>query len=288
MIGAAITLYDLVPTGNVVAGHGYGDPAALSFGTNPDFAPTTDPARPDLGLAGIIGWTQPAAAAVDPAVVVPGFGVGTAQPAVIPPTTEIPCDLEPKTLNASCGQIKTHRIVPVNQSGAAIDTQGVALAFVIEDKAGFDIETGIAIQNPPVDDPLLAAGDVGSEIRFTSQVANDNPGVYHFAVRDVVTNSPICFGDLNVRYVPKIGDPMPVTKGTKGVCIRIGNQQDGSPIEGATVRVTQDKAGLIQVAAFLTNADGIADIQVVVAGTYYAHASKAGFAIGDPIAFTVA
>ena len=286
MIGAAITLYELVPTDNVVVGHGYGDPASLSFGTATDFASTTDPVRADLGLAGIIGWTQPAAAAVDPTVVVPGYGLGTAQPAVIPPTTDIPCDLTSKTINASCSQIKTHRIVPVNSEGAAIDTQGVGLMFVIEDQAGFDIETGTAIQNPPVDDPLLAAGDVGSEVRFTSQAANDVPGEYGFAVRDVVSNSPICFGVLIVSYVPKVGNPTE-TADTKGVCIRIGNQQDGTAIEGATVRVTEDVDGLIQVAAFVTGADGIVDIKVAAAGTYYAHASKAGFAIGGPIEFTV-
>ena len=202
-------------------------------------------------------------------------------------TTEIPCDLEPKTLFASCGQIKTHRIVPTNEDGVAIDTQGVDLTFIIEDQEGFDIETGTATQNPPVGNLLLGADDVGSEIMFVSQTANDMPGEYRFAVRDVATNSPICFGVLNVRYIPKTGDPTPTTPDTKGVCIRIGNQQDGTPIEGATVRVTQDLAGLIQVATFLAGADGIVDIQVVAAGTYYAHVSKAGFAIGDPIEFVV-
>jgi len=100
-------------------------------------------------------------------------------PIVDPPssqvTTEIPCDLTSKTIYASCGQTKTHRILPVNSDGAAIDTQGVALTFVIEDQDGFDIETGTATQNPPVGDPLLGADDVGSEIMFTSQAANDQP-----------------------------------------------------------------------------------------------------------------
>ena len=211
MIAAAITLYDLVSTGNVVDGHGgYGDPVFPSFGTNADFAPTTDPVQPDLGLAGVIGWTQPANAAVDPAVVVPGYGLGTAQLAAIPPTTEIPCDLEPKTLYTFCGQTKTHRIVPADEDGAAIDTQGAALTFVIEDQEGYDLETGTATQNPPVGDPLLGADDVGSEIMFTSQAANDNPGEYRFAVRVTATNSPICFGTLIVRNVAKIGDPTPV------------------------------------------------------------------------------
>ena len=156
MVGAAITLYDLVPAGDVVVGHGgYGDPLSPSFGTNTDFASTADPVQPDLGLAGLIGWTQPANAAVDPAVTVPGYGLGTAQLAAIPPVTDIPCDLESKTIYASCGQTKTHRIVPTNEDGVAINTQGVALTFVIEDQTGFDLETGSATQNPPVGDPLL-------------------------------------------------------------------------------------------------------------------------------------
>ena len=219
-----------------------------------------------------------------PAVVVDPVVDPVVEP--IPPTTEIPCDLTSKTINASCSQIKTHRFVPVNSEGAAIDTQGVGLMFVIEDQAGFDLETGTAFQNPPVGDPLLADGDVGSEVRFTSQAANDVPGEYRFAVRDVVSNSPIGFGVLIVSYVPKAGNPTQ-TADTKGVCIRIGNQQDGTAIEGATVRVTEDVEGLIQVAAFVTGADGIVDIKVAAAGTYYAHASKAGFAIGGPIEFTV-
>lgn len=123
-------------------------------------------------------------------------------------TTEIPCDLEPKTLFASCGQVKTHRIVPTNEDGVAIDTQGVDLTFVIEDQNEFDLETGVATQNPPVGDPSLGADDVGSEIIFTSTTANDRPGEYRFAVRDVETNSPVCFGVLIVRYVPKIGGPV--------------------------------------------------------------------------------
>ena len=53
--------------------------------------------------------------------------------------------------------------------------------------------------------------DVGSEIMFTSTDANDNPGEHRFAVRETVTNSPVCFGTLVVRYVAKIGDPEPVT-----------------------------------------------------------------------------
>ena len=207
---------------------------------------------------------------------------------VIPTVTDIPCDLEPKTLNASCGQIKTHRIVPTNEEGAAIDVQGVPLVFVIENQEGFDLETGPATQKPPVGDPLLGIDDVGSEVMFTSQAANDKPGEYRFAVRDKATNSPICFGVLIVRYIPKVGDPMPETPDNKGVCIRIRNQQNGEPIGGATVRITQDIDGLILVATFLSDADGIVDIKVVAVGTYFAHVSKAGFAIGDPIEFPVA
>ena len=96
MVGAAITLYDLVLTGNVVVGHGYGDPASLSVGTNADYTPTTDPVQPDLGLAGVIGWTQPANAAVDPAVDVPGYGAGAAELTDDEPTDPV---IDPLTPN---------------------------------------------------------------------------------------------------------------------------------------------------------------------------------------------
>ena len=79
MVGAAITLYDLVDPVNVVIGGVYGDPVFPTIGTNERFAPATDPVRPDLGLAGIIGWTQPASAAVDPTVTIPGYGFGAAE-----------------------------------------------------------------------------------------------------------------------------------------------------------------------------------------------------------------
>ena len=68
---------------------------------------------------------------------------------VISATTEIPCDLEPKTLYASCGQTKTHRIVPTNEDGIAIDTQGVDLTFVIENQEEFDLETGCLLYTSP-------------------------------------------------------------------------------------------------------------------------------------------
>ena len=79
MVGAAIAIYVLVPPANVVAGHGgYGNPLSPSFGENDDFKATSDPVQPDLGLAGILGWTQPANNAVDPDVTVPNYGPGTA------------------------------------------------------------------------------------------------------------------------------------------------------------------------------------------------------------------
>ena len=277
MIAAAITLYDLVPTGSVVAGHDYGDPASLSVGTNTDLASTTDPVQPDLGLAGVIGWTQPANAAVDPAVVVPGYGAGTAElidalPVVVgrgdKPTPQSTC--------AFIGENRELLIVPVDNNDNQIDAGTDALQYVAESLDGNDVQvTTIAPQNPTTGEiaiPTMASG------------VNAIVGSYRWSVRNDSTGIVVAYGTHETEAMAVVGNPTP----DKGVCIRIGNQQDGSPIEGATVRVTQDMAGLVQVAAFVTGADGIVDIQVVAAGTYYAHASKAGFALGDPIEFVVA
>ena len=277
MVGAAITLYDLVPVGSVVVGHGYGDPVSLSVGANAGFASTTDPVQPDLGLAGVIGWTQPALAAVDPAVVVPGYGAGTADalPVVVgrgnKPTPQSTC--------AFLGENRELLIVPVDNNDNQIDAGTDALQYVAESLDGNDVQvTTIAPQNPTTGEiaiPTMASG------------VNAIVGSYRWSVRNDSTGIVVAYGTHETEEMAVVGDPTPETP-DKGICIRIGNQQDGSPIEGATVRVTQDLAGLVQVAAFVTGADGIVDIQVVAAGTYYAHASKAGFALGDPIEFVVA
>ena len=187
-------------------------------------------------------------------------------------TTEIPCDLEPKTLFASCGQIKTHRIVPTNEDGVAIDTQGVDLTFIIEDQEGFDIETGTATQNPPVGNLLLGADDVGSEIMFVSQTANDMSGEYRFAVRETATNSPICFGVLIVRYVPKVGDPTPTTDDPDfpskiTVCLQ---GDGGNPIRGALIFASTDQAGADIVDVTISDQAGNAEFTGLEIGSYYA------------------
>ena len=90
---------------NVASGYVYGPAGNQLTGTNGSIT-STDPTMTPANWSGSFGMEQPAPTAVAVGVAIPGIGVGTA-PAVIPPTTEIPCDLEPKTLNASCGQIKT-------------------------------------------------------------------------------------------------------------------------------------------------------------------------------------
>jgi len=299
LIANAQFFHDRVPPQFVASQSApYSNPADPTNGGNDMLAATDAQPVLDPGPARIWGFTHPALSAVELNTVTP-IGVGTAMvvddPVINPPTTDIPCDLEPKTLYASCGQTKTHRIVPVNEDGAAIDTQGVDLTFVIEDQAGFDLETGSAIQNPPVGDPSLGADDVGSEVMFTSQAANDMPGEYQFAVRDVATNSPICFGVLIVRYIPKIGDPAPAIDpltpnqvaegiafiGENGVAM-VGTLvadcpskfsvclQDGeNPIRGALIFASTDQAGNDIVDAAISDQDGNAEFIGLEIGTYY-------------------
>ena len=265
----ADSLAPLVDPSEVAAGYQYGPINRPVFGTNEGITSDDPPVVPESWMGTFCGLL-PAPSAVAEGVVISGVGVGTAEVAAV--TTDIPCDLEPKKLYASCGQIKTHRIVPVNEDGAAIDVQGVPLTFVIEDQEGYDLETGTATQNPPVGDPLLGADDVGSEIMFTSQAANDMPGEYRFAVRDTATNSPVCFGELIVRYVPKIGDPMPTTDAPDcpskfSVCLQ-GN--GGKPIRGAIVFASTDQAGLEIEDVTISDQAGNAEFIRLKIGTYYA------------------
>ena len=190
MIGAAITLYDLVPTGSVVAGHGgYGDPLFPSFGTNVDFAPTTDPVRPDLGLAGIIGWTQPASAAVDPDVVVPGYGAGTAELTDDEPTGPAIDPLTPDQVAAGVVFIGANGVAmegtlvadcPSQFSVCLQDNGGNpirgALIFASTDQAGADIvEVTISDQSGNAEFTGLEIGSYYATTEINRQTVDVRP-----------------------------------------------------------------------------------------------------------------
>ena len=142
--------FDTIDPPNAAAGHEWGCPNSLLTGTSTAFALPSDPPQLDTGAAGLWNCTQPANAAVDPLVTIPGYGQGTAQLAAIEPTTEIPCDPTPRRLTVPCGQQKTHRVEGVvDENGAPIDTGDSTLEYVVEDGTGRDFGTGSATMAEP-------------------------------------------------------------------------------------------------------------------------------------------
>ena len=179
-------------------------------------------------------------------------------------TTEIPCELDARQLSASCGQIKTIRIVPIGPNDEIIDVTGMTLQFVVEDAMGIDIETGPAIQTDENADPPF-------EIQFTTQVANLDPGEYRWAVREVSTMSPVAYGSYAVNDIPKPGAP--TAPAGSSFCVRVTNST-GQIVEGATVTVTDDTGAF--VASGLSDELGLVSFAVAAAGTYGYEATYPG------------
>jgi len=234
----ANTTGETVDVADVAAGYSWSVGDEVRTGTNTDLALTTDPPLPGQFWYGSFGGEHPALSVVSPLATVPGFGAGEGVSSVMS-TTEIPCEVEERKLNVFCGQVKVHRFVPISPDGDFIDTAGVGLQFVVETLDGIDIETGVATQEETgANEPF--------EIRFVTNLANAEPGNYRWAVRDLITRSPIAFGDYCVSYVPKPGDP--VVGAEDSFCFTVTHQVTGVPLEGALVTVT-DSAGEIVATA---------------------------------------
>lgn len=178
-------------------------------------------------------------------------------------TTETPCDLEPIDLCAFNNETQTHTFLPLGEDGKPLDLQGEALSFVVErNENRDDLITGHSTQDLET-----------MEVSFDTALAE---GDYKWSVRTNTRRIVIGYGTINVEYVPEIGPDAEFETNSNLHCLEV-TSLNGSPIEGATVRVTTDEAGLNTVGTFPTNANGEANIAVAAAGTYFAHISKEGF-----------
>ena len=189
-------------------------------------------------------------------------------PSVVEPTTEIPCDPTPRRLTVACGYRKQHRIENVvDENGAAIDTGGEALSFIVETANGVDVETGPATMLEP-----------GIFI-FDVDLASRTPGEYRWAIRTVDRGAVVVYGDAGdyvVLDIAKEGDPFGSSESS--VCVSVTS--GGQPLEGATVVatdiVTNDRFAVV------VGSEGLAFFNLPV-GTYDFQPFIESFEFGDPV-----
>lgn len=264
-VGSFPLYYQRVAATEVVVGHLYGNPIAPTAGSNTTFAPTTDPARLDLTPAGIWGFTQPASSATSPAANVPGYGLGTAQLAVLPEMPDFECSTIDHVLCAQTCETREHSLLPVDENGDPIDVAGLALMFIIEGRNETDIETGSAFQDP-----------TDQTITFTATDAHLEPGRYPFAIRTAFQKRVVAKGYIEVEYAAAVGGPS--MSSDFSVCISVTS--GGQALEGAIVIATDIATNERFTAA--ADSEGLAGFHLPV-GTYDFQAFIENFKFGDPV-----
>ena len=206
----------------------------------------------------------------------PNGEIGTGQQASIE-FDEIPCDFSDHSLTVACGQAKTFVFTAAGPDGELIDVRDRTLVFVVESQNGIDIETGPAIQNDDL------------EIRFSTQVANGNPRLLRWSVRDDETGTPIRFGSYRVLDIAKSGVSPPsfvTPTSCHSVTVNDGN---GIPISGVCVDVTSDAMGAALIATGRTDSFGVFEFKMdpPVPENIYVWRSKKGFRFTNPILISV-
>ena len=199
----AIPFYVGVPDGDVADGYEYGNPAAVTTGSNTTLSPSLDPPLLDKGAAGLWGLLQPALSAVDMNVSVPGYGPGTAELIDVEPVVvgrgSKPV---PQTTCAFQGENRELLIVPVDNDGNQLNAGTDTLKYVAESPDGTDVQvTVIAPQNPATGEitiPTMAPG------------VNTVPGNYNWSVRSSGTGIVVAYGTHETEPMAVGGNPMPV------------------------------------------------------------------------------
>ena len=257
--------FDTIDPANAATGYEWGCPNRLLTGTSTSLVLPSDSPQIDTGAAGLWSCTQPANAAVDPLVTIPGYGQGTGQPINTGPMPEFECSTIDHILCAQTCETREHSLLPVDENGDPIDVAGLALMFIIEGQDETDIETGSAFQDP-----------TDQTITFTATDAHLEPGRYPFAIRTAFQKRVVAKGYIEVEYAAAVGGPS--MSSDFSVCISVTSS--GQALEGAIVIATN----IATNNRFTADADseGIAGFNLPV-GTYDFQAFIENFKFGDPV-----
>ena len=186
MILSSFAFSDIVDPDNVADGHGpFGGIIGVT-GSNEGLVDSGDPVQSAATHAGIF-FTQPANSAVDPSVVIPGLGQGTAQPAAT--VVSKPSRLMSNPIHAFTNESSLHCVEVFDEECDPLDLTNRSISFLMWDRH----------QNP-----TFSADATGTKTGFevTIDALEQTTLDWEWVARDETSREVLAFGRFKGKALP--------------------------------------------------------------------------------------